>query len=326
MAEISIIVPVYNVKKYLSRCVDSILAQTLHDFELILIDDGSTDSSGKICDEYAAKDSRIRVMHQENQGQAAARNRALDIAQGEYIGFVDSDDYIHPQMYEVLMRHARKHDADISVCGYELVTQGGVLKTLQNDACTQWNGKEFLTHCLLNHVDKKPWVLWDKIFRRSCFASLRMPEGRINEDNAVVYKTLYEAECVVDCSEELYYYFQHDQSTVNQRFAKKHLDWLIVLEEMLAYFAEKKDDVLLDKINRSYLFALEDLYQKAKEHLHDRETEKELLGKLRMHWQKERKRYLISIKTHPGVYGILFPTYSRIYWTAQGIVAKMTGR
>ena len=326
MPEISVIVPVYNVEKYLPRCLDSILAQTFRDFELILVDDGSTDASGAICEEYAARDSRIRVLHQENQGQAAARNRALDIAQGEYIGFVDSDDYIHPQMFEILMRNAWAHDADISVCCCRMVNAGGLYSELSQDECKQWQGKEFLTHCLLNHVRLKPWILCDKLFRRSCFASLRMPEGRINEDNAVVYKALYEAKCVVDCSEELYYYFQHDQSTVNQRFAKKHLDWLIVLEEMLAYFEEKKDSVLLDKMNRSYLFALEDLYQKAKMHLHDREVEKELLGKLRAHWRRERKRYPISIKTHPGVYGILFPTYSRVYWTAQGIMAKLTGR
>jgi len=326
MSEISVIVPVYNVEKYLPRCVDSILGQTFCDFELILIDDGSTDSSGRICDDYAAHDSRIRVIHQENRGQAAARNRALDIAQGEYIGFVDSDDYIHPQMYEILMRHAREHDADISVCCCRIVHQGGMYASLGADGCVPWSGKDFLKHCLLNHVGKKPWVLWDKIFRRSCFASLRMPEGRINEDNAVVYKALYEAACVVDCGEELYYYFQHDQSTVNQRFAKKHLDWLLVLEEMLAYFEKKNDDVLLDKMNRSYLFALEDLYGKAKAHLHDRKAEKELLGKLRVHWQKERKRYPISIKTHPGVYEILFPAYSRIYWTAKGVISKITGR
>ena len=102
MPKISVIVPVYNVEKYLCECIDSILTQTFTDFELILVDDGSQDNSGKICDEYANKDHRITVIHQENQGQASARNNALAIAKGEWVHFVDSDDLIHPQMLEIL--------------------------------------------------------------------------------------------------------------------------------------------------------------------------------------------------------------------------------
>ena len=115
MPKISVIVPVYNVEKYLLECVDSILAQTFTDFELILINDGSQDNSGAICDEYADKDSRIAVIHQENQGQAAARNNAIVIAKGEWITFVDSDDLIHPQMLEILF-NAVDETTQISAC------------------------------------------------------------------------------------------------------------------------------------------------------------------------------------------------------------------
>lgn len=117
MPELSIIVPVYKVEKYLPRCIDSILAQTFGDFELILIDDGSPDGCGRICDEYARKDKRIVVIHQKNMGVSAARNAGLDIARGRYIGFVDSDDWIEPQMYEVMMREARASAKDIIACG-----------------------------------------------------------------------------------------------------------------------------------------------------------------------------------------------------------------
>ena len=323
---VSIIVPVYNTEKYLNRCIDSILAQTFMDFELILVDDGSTDGSGAICDEYAQKDPRVVVIHQKNKGQAAARNRALDIAQGEYIGFVDSDDYIHPQMYEILLNQARIIHADISVCGYQSVSETKALMPVPNPGCRQWNGRDFLKHCLLNQVDKKPWVLWDKVFRRACFASLRMPEGRIYEDNAVVYKLIYAAERIADCDEKLYCYCFNENSTVNQNFQKKHLDWLIVLEEMLVFFEKNYDAVLLDKLNRSYLYALEDMYSKTKLYLQDRKEEKALRRKLLHQWKKEKRRYPISIQSHPGLYNALFPKYSYAYWTAKGFISKVTGR
>ena len=130
--KISVIVPVYNTEKYLNRCIDSILAQTFTDFELLLIDDGSTDSSGKICDDYAAKDSRVKVLHKENGGVSRARNLGIDNAQGEYLSFIDSDDYIRPEMYEKLAKIIDIYGVDL-VCS-NLEQNGKVLanKTPQN--------------------------------------------------------------------------------------------------------------------------------------------------------------------------------------------------
>ena len=125
MPELSIIVPVYKVELYLRRCIDSILAQTFRDFELILIDDGSPDNCGAICDEYAAKDSRIIVIHQENQGVSAARNAGLDIACGTYLGFVDSDDWIEPEMYETMINTAKEKQVDVVVCGINYFEENG---------------------------------------------------------------------------------------------------------------------------------------------------------------------------------------------------------
>lgn len=116
--KISIIVPVYKAEPYLRKCIDSILNQTFKDFELILVDDGSPDRCGEICDEYALKDSRIKIIHKENSGRSSARNVGLDIAQGEYIGFVDSDDWIEPDMYEVLYSKAKIESADIIALNY----------------------------------------------------------------------------------------------------------------------------------------------------------------------------------------------------------------
>ena len=121
MSEISIIVPVYNVEKYLENCIESILNQTFKDFELILVDDGSTDNSGKICDIYEKKDSRIKVIHKNNGGLSSARNAGLDIACGKYVGFIDSDDSIHPRMYEILYDLIKKYESDISCCNYKKI-------------------------------------------------------------------------------------------------------------------------------------------------------------------------------------------------------------
>lgn len=325
MKKLSIICPVYNSEKYLKRCVASISNQTISDFEVILVDDGSTDKSGILCDQLKNSDSRIQVIHQNNQGQAAARNHALDIAQGEYIAFIDSDDYIHPEMFEILLKNAMENHAQISVGGYQTVTGLREFEKIQSEElrCNYWKGKDFLHHCLLDGVDKKPWVLWDKIFHRSCFEHIRMPEGRIHEDNAVVYKIIYEAESVVDCNVPLYYYFQNPDSTVNQPFKKKHLDWLLVPQEMITYFAEKQDGLLWDKANKMYLNELVQMYKKVKENLDNPVIEKKLKKQLMKQYKHEKTRYSMSIKTHPQVYETLYPLYSFMYWSAVGVIGKL---
>ena len=323
MPIISVIVPIYNTEAHLDRCVQSILAQTMEDFELILIDDGSPDRCGEMCDAYTKQDSRIKIIHQENAGQAAARNRALDIAQGEFIAFVDSDDYIHPQMFEILLNNARKWGAAISVGCCQMVSNSIVPTPITAlTTAHRATGVEFLRHCLLNSVDKKPWILCDKIFHHSCFQTIRMPEGRIYEDNSVVYRLLYEADVVADCNHILYYYYQNPDSTMNQGFKLKHLDWLKVLEEMIPYFEEKRDQILVDKLNKSYLFALTDLYQKVRTHLHEPATLADLKGKLEKQFAQEKKKYPITIQTHPNVLEILHPCYAKCYWTVQGIWAR----
>lgn len=193
MPALSIIVPVYKTEKYLPKCIDSILAQTFVDFELILIDDGSPDHCGEICDEYALKDGRIIVIHQENKGVSAARNAGLDIARGEYIGFVDSDDWIEPEMYEILVTTMVAKSTDVVICG-----------------CTQRNGNgDFLLldfqsegtytqEQLLKAMYSKPnpigGILWNKLFRKSTIGELRFNENMRNcEDGMFVVEYLFSA-------------------------------------------------------------------------------------------------------------------------------------
>lgn len=321
---ISIITPVYNSEKFLKKCIDSILNQTYSNFELILVDDGSADKSPQICDEYARKDSRIVVIHQKNQGQAVARNKALDICKGDYISFVDSDDYVHPQMLEVLMNTMQKSNAEIVVCDY---VQGydTDFNWNENDIVndfTLFDGKTFLSNCLIGKTGKN-WLLWDKIYKKTVFNDIRLPEGRIYEDNATVYKLIYGANKVAYSNNVLYYYFTNPESTVNKDFSVKRFDRLIFIQEMIEFFTENDEKELLDWANRYYLFTIADLYIKANKSNLDSGILKELKRKLKIHYHQEKVKYPITINTYPQVFEVLYPKYSKYYWLFKALVNKI---
>ena len=204
MPELSIIVPVYKVEKYLPRCIDSILAQTFGDFELILIDDGSPDGCGRICDEYARKDKRIVVIHQKNMGVSAARNAGLDIARGRYIGFVDSDDWIEPQMYEVMMDAIRENGADMAVCGVRYADEDG--KFTRADRLSEG---VYTRAGLLEDVFAMPNKLGggccNKVFDASKIASVRFKVGMtIAEDALYLFDCFMRIDGAVKIGDALY--------------------------------------------------------------------------------------------------------------------------
>ena len=204
MPELSIIVPVYKVEKYLPRCIDSILAQTFGDFELILIDDGSPDGCGRICDEYARKDKRIVVIHQKNMGVSAARNAGLDIARGRYIGFVDSDDWIEPRMYEVMMDAIRENGADMAVCGVRYADEDG--KFTRADRLSEG---VYSRAGLLEDVFAMPNRLGggccNKVFDASKIASVRFKVGMtIAEDALYLFDCFMRIDGAVKIGDALY--------------------------------------------------------------------------------------------------------------------------
>lgn len=315
MPAISVIVPVYNVEKYLHHCVDSILAQTFTDFELIMVDDGSTDNSGKICDEYANFDNRFRVIHQKNQGQAVARNRALEIAQGEYIVFVDSDDYIHSLMFETLVCTAQQTNADIVRCNYIEGTDCNYNWQLSNKIVTkEYDSKSYLRASILNNTNGI-WVLWDKIYRRSCFDEIRFPEGRIFEDNATVYKVLYYANTIVEIDSVFYYYFQNANSTTNQSFYEKKADWLIVLQEMISFYEEHRDKEVVEYlVNRYINDAVYIIYPRLVKYCPKSKRIKPIKKTIKTYYKKIKKKKHFNIKNSPEIYNIIYPSFSRAYW------------
>ncbi len=218
---ISVIVPVYNVEQYLPRCVDSILAQTYRNLEIILVDDGTKDASDRICDDYAARDSRIKVIHKENGGLSSARNAGIDIARGEFLGFVDSDDWIEPEMYEQLLKLALQYDVKLVVGGRYDFSSRRNEKTI--GLCPE--KEEVITGMeLLGRVFT--WqgcdsAAWDKLYHRSLFREVRYPLGQISEDVAMFYKLAELVDRVAMCDKPFYNYYHRPGSITTAKLSDK---------------------------------------------------------------------------------------------------------
>lgn len=227
---ISIIVPVYNVEKYLARCLDSILAQTLADFEVIAVDDGSPDNCGKILDEYAKKDNRIKVIHKENGGVSSARNAGLDEAMGEYIGFVDPDDYISCDMYEHLYNEAKSGDYDIVQCNnYFVDNRGNEKRFLDHIKNTEYADTDDMICAFFDNNIR--CCAWNKIFKRQIIADTRfLKELRIAEDKLFVYNCLHNASKVKTTEKYCYFYCQSETSVIHSGINEKKFDELKVLD------------------------------------------------------------------------------------------------
>lgn len=222
MHKISVIVPVYNMEKYIHRCINSILDQTFKDFELILVDDGSLDKSGKICDLYSEKDNRIKVIHKKNGGLSDARNTGLDIAQGEFISFVDSDDYIESDMYEKLLIACEVNNSKIAMCGRYNVHGEEVKPMFSFEGLKIWDSKKAIENLLTwDNIDSSAC---DKLFNRDLFNGVRFPVGKYSEDIFVMARIIHNAGKVVHIGEAKYYYFHRSNSITTEKFSEKKLD------------------------------------------------------------------------------------------------------
>ncbi len=207
---ISVIIPVYNVAAYLPECLDSVLNQNYRDLEVILIDDGSKDDSGRICDDYAARDSRIQVIHQENGGGAAAKNAGLRIASGEYLSFVDSDDYLEPHVYRYMLDLLKTTDSDAAVFAYRNVFRSRTEEYCPMMEKRELTGKEYLVQFT------KDWtcaLLWNKLYKRSLFEGIFFEEGHKIDDEYFTYQGIMNARKVV-CDDKIIYNYRRRGSSV----------------------------------------------------------------------------------------------------------------
>lgn len=221
---ISVIVPVYNTELYLSRCIDSIIDQTYKNLEIILVDDGSTDHSGEICDSYAEKDKRIQVIHKENGGTASARNRGLEIARGEYVGFVDSDDYVAEDMYQTLVEYMQP-DIDIICCGRVCILPRGKEKRYCINKAEIFSREEALEELIL--LRKMSTSVCTSLYRRSLFQDIWFPQGVVNEDVSAQYELYKKARKVCHVGRAKYFNYHRGDSKSNGDFYMKRIDYLL---------------------------------------------------------------------------------------------------
>ena len=256
MSEISIVVPVYKVEQYLHRCVDSLLNQSFTAFDLILVDDGSPDQCGQICDQYAEKDKRIHVIHQHNGGLSAARNSGIDWSlsnsESKWITFVDSDDWVHPQYLSLLYESVLACKTDVSVCAYKELNSGNQdYETVEDRRGAERKPEDFFVE---NHVNAT--VAWGKLYKKEYFKTLRYPVGKIHEDEFTTYVLFYKCNKVVYNTGRYYYYYQRTDSIMGGRKTSFSSDGLEAYEQMSTFFEKKGETHIVQMIKYRYLCLL----------------------------------------------------------------------
>lgn len=221
-ALVSVIIPVYNVEKYLKKCVDSVLNQTYRNLDIILVDDGSTDLSGKMCDELGIGDKRVTVIHKQNGGLSDARNAGLNVARGEYYAFVDSDDYISSDMIEIMVNSARENSCEIAICNMVRFSESGESALFYHPVAQ----KQILLGENRFKTLKQPSVC-NKLFKASLFQNIRFPKGKYYEDTFVYHELLYRAKSVVLTGSNSYWYLERSDSIVGSpKYTSRYFDFI----------------------------------------------------------------------------------------------------
>ena len=248
-ALISLIIPVYKVEKYLEKCIQSVINQTYENLQIILVDDGSPDNCGKICDEYAKKDHRIEVIHKSNGGLSDARNKGLEIAKGEYIGFVDSDDYIEADMYEVLYNLLKQYNADVSICNFYTVSQGKISIKNADNGINEYNRIEILKEILLDKNIQS--YAWNKLYKKELIDEIKYPIGKKYEEIGTTFYLLEKCNKVVVTGKSEYYYINRQDSIVNNVTESTITDYIELIIQRYDYIEENIKE--LSSYNKDYL-------------------------------------------------------------------------
>lgn len=272
--KISVIIPVYNVERYIRRCLSSVMDQTYRNLEIILVDDGSTDDSGNICDVTASSDDRIIVIHQDNKGLSEARNTGLDNATGRFIFFCDSDDSLMPDALEKMLLRLKRDHADVVACGYENVYEENEAErrvTATDLRPGRWSGRQSVIQMMRgNNVCS---VAWNKLYKKTLFDGIRFPIGVRNEDEATVYKCLYKAGIVSYMPDPLYNYYQRAESIMHEDLIDRYEFSMQALIQRCRFFADCKDNELEQHSRISLLEWIKYSYR----NIEDKEIRKKLV-------------------------------------------------
>jgi len=322
MPKISVIIPVYKAERFLAECIDSILSQTFSDFEVILVDDGSPDSSGEICESYAAKYACISVIHQENQGQAAARNHAMATARGEWICFVDSDDLIHPRMLEWLYGAVTENEVPIAQCDF--LEAVAVPEDFRKDREVFFRllSMEEETLVALHDAGEYPgWVACAKLIRRDLIESYPFREGRVYEDNEAVCRWICQAGAIAATKEKLYFYRGNPESTTKAAFQLKRLDYLWALESITGFYAGLGYEKMRQRFVQRYIEAVLSCCNGARHLLGRpdvvRQIEKQAKGFLR------REKIRLTREQFEALLDVTHPKLTKLYWPVSGAVRTL---
>lgn len=315
---ISVIVPVYRVEAYLERCVKSILSQTYENLEVILVDDGSPDQCPAICDACAEKDARMKVIHQENKGLSGARNAGIDAASGEYLAFVDSDDYVSPHFIEELYQLLQDTGCAIGQCRFSYVKGDGLVEEGDSAFCI-YRG-ESLMEQLYGPEEKATCfvVAWNKLYRAELFkeTGIRYPEGRIHEDEATTYRLFHEAKKLAFLDRALYGYYTENGGSITSVFSAKRLQWLTAHEERIAFFKKNGYEKLLPAAYRKLCDACITFYFRCTEQVKDAEELK-----------KELRKRLETYRANGAAWIAALPLKTRmgyeLFSMSPGLYAKM---
>lgn len=242
---VSVIIPVYKVEKYLNRCVDSVLAQTYTNIEIILVDDGSPDNCGNICDHYQKKDTRIHVLHKKNGGLSDARNAGFDISNGDYVTFIDSDDYVEASFIEQLLENLIKHNADIIECGYIKGEKTMLPNSASELVCTEFTSEQFLRNWHGKYKNFET-TAWGKLYRKEVFIDkdgekILYPVGRLHEDILTTHRLVENAEKIVVLNRALYHYTINSSGITKAPITRKRLlDYIFAQEQRLDFFEKSQ--------------------------------------------------------------------------------------
>lgn len=319
MSLISVVVPVYNVELYIERCINSILEQTFREFKLILVDDGSTDTSGEICDRYATEDKRICVIHQTNKGLSGARNSGIEWVlrnyESEWITFIDSDDWIHPQYLEKLMLCVCTNNVNIGVCSFEIVNEYKNSPKYEDVLYEVLDPEEFYIRDAANAT-----VAWGKIYPTEKFRFIRYPEGKLHEDVFVTHELLFAENKigVINCN--LYYYYKNINGITHTISVKRLRDSLEGQRRRLQYFKDNEFYKVYNYELNSISYnsdVLKAIYMGIEQ------SDKKYVKILRKRIRKKIKTDRIDFKDHIWVYEFAYPKCMYVYWRFIWILQKL---
>lgn len=323
---VSIIIPIYKVEKYLYRCINSILKQSFADYDLILVDDGSSDNCSCICDEYARKDSRIIVIHKLNGGLSDARNVGIDwsfvSSDCDWLTFIDSDDWVHTDYLKALYNVAIKSNCRVIVCGYQKISDEVKSEKKYSDEYTIVNVEDFYCEGNLSFI-----VAWGKLYKKDLFENIRYPVNKLHEDEYVTYKILFSLNSVALNQDKLYFYFFNEDS-ITANWRPKRLDSLEALRDQIDFFQENGFERAYNKsiINAAVNILNNYIRLNETECITDKEKYKKILSdEMNRLFRYKGAKSILPFTQYRYLYEIAYPKLMKHYWYLQSIITKIKG-